>query len=242
MLVPSGLGLLTTVLGFGLFLTVVALWKPRGHETITIVAAGSVVFVVGAIFGQSSARFFLEPYLWLLMATLLQRNLPSGRTLKWISVGVAAQSALVLALIGIGAVSLTTGALSVSLRERTMERHANAYAMMRWADSVLPSDASLLIDSRSIALAPRRAIASEWQSYLSPDSVQAKIYTDAVIAQRGNFLLISTPVGERPVGSKCEISVFAGPFRAQLATRNPFNSGAQYDAWILRADSHQPCR
>jgi hypothetical protein len=242
MLVPSGLGLLTTVLGFGLFLTVVALWKPRGHETITIVAAGSVVSVVGAILGQGTARFFLEPYLWLLMATLLQQRPLSKSAMKWIAAGVGAQSILVLGMIGIGVASLTTGALSVTLRESTMERHANAYAMMRWADSVLPSDANLLIDSRSIALAPRRTIASEWQWYLSPSSVEAKIYADTVIAQRGNFLLISTPVGERPVGSNCEISVFAGPFRAHIATRNPFNSGAQYDAWILRTDSHQPCR
>lgn len=241
LLVPAGPGTVTTVLGLGLPLSLGGLWRHNSGVTSKIVLAACAVAVLGSVLGQRNARFFLEPYLWLLIALLLQQPRLEVRAVKWISAAVIAQSVLGLVLIAIGVVTLTSGALSSTLRERIMERHANGYSVMAWADRVLPLGAHLIVEPRSVALAPRYVIGNDWRGYTSPGSEGAKVYLGAVGAQMPDFILGITSVGERPKGYGCDAEVYAGPFRAAVATRNPFNAGAQYDAWILRLNSHEQC-
>jgi hypothetical protein len=236
LLVPSGMGTLTTVLGLGFFLPALALSSPKAGVTSTLVVAGCVVAALGAILGQRNARFFLEPYLWVLMAALLV-GMPSGGATKWASVAVAVQSVLVLAMMGIGIATLTPGALSTALREKTMERHASGFAAMKWADSVLPQDARLIVEPRSMALAPRQPVANDWRGYVPLANGGGQVYLDAVANKQPNFMLVHTPAGKRPSLESSGMAIEAGPFHFTDATRNPFNSGMQRDAWILRIES-----
>jgi len=41
-----------------------------------------------------------------------------------------------------------------------------------------------------------------------------------------------------PIDWPCMGTVFAGPFKASLAARNRFNSGVEYEVWILRLDKN----
>lgn len=238
LLVPSGMGTLTTVLGLGLFLPAIALSSPKVRVTYTLIIAACVVAVLGATLGQRNARFFLEPYLWLLMAALLV-GMPSGGATKWTSVAVAVQSVLVLAMMGVGIATLTPGALSTAFREKTMERHASGYAAMKWAGSVLPHDARLIVVPRSIALAPVLSIANDWRGHVPLVNGGERIYLDAVAKKKPNFMLVHTPAGERPTVESSGMEIAMGPFHFTDATRNPFNSGMQRDAWILRVESDQ---
>lgn len=236
LVLPAGPGTVTTVLGLGLFLPMIAMAhaRPVNPGVALFVSAAAVVAVLGALLGQRNARFFLEPYLWLLIATMLVLTLSGERAMRWMSGVVVAQSLLVLATIGIGVATLMPGALTPALRESTMDRHASGHAMMKWADGELPPDARIVVEPRSIALTPRFAIANDWRGYVASDSDGARTYLDAVNRQRPDFTLVRVAAGERPPSvSGCADEAYAGPFRAKEATRNPFNSGAEYDAWIV---------
>lgn len=242
LILPSGPGTATTTLGLGLAISAAALWAPKNSQTVIFVASAAFVAVLGTVLGQKNARFFLEPYLWLLMATAIQWRPSSARVVRWVSGAIVIQSILVLAMIGVGIVTLTPGAVSAALRDETMNRHANGHATMRWVDSVLPRDAHLIVEPRSIALAPRFVISNDWRNYVSFGTKEAQIYTDTIKEQRPDFMLIRVGLGERPILSDCVQEEYAGPFRTEEATRNPFNSGIRYDAWILRIDSSKPLR
>ena len=223
---PSGPGTVTTVLGLGLFLSMIALWSPKNYKTVLLVAAATVVAVLGALFGQRNARFLLEPYLWLLMATAIQWKPSRERTARWVSGAVTVQSILVLVMIGIGIVTLTSGAVSAPLREETMDRHANGHTTMKWVDSVLPTDARLIVEPRSIALVPRFAIANDWRRFVPPGTSGAQVYAELVKRQRPGFMLVRVAVGERPFAPECMKEIYAGPFRAEEALRNRLIPGA----------------
>lgn len=241
LLIPAGPGTATTVLGLGLFFSMIALarFRPGNSRTAVLVAAASIVTVLGAILGQRNARFFLEPYFWLLIATMVLWAPRSDRAARWLSGAIAVQSILVLAMIGIGIVTLSSGALTAALRERTMARHASGHTVMEWVAGALPPDARLIVEPRSIALAPRFAIANDWRAFVPYESGGEQMYGRLVKAQSPDFILVRTAPDVRPAGFRCEEDIYAGPFRTEEATRNPFNSGARFDAWIMRIDSQE---
>jgi hypothetical protein len=242
LVIPAGLGTITTTLGFGLLIPAIAFManSARDRDLVTLIAAAAAVAVTGMILGQRNARFLLEPYLWLLIATITFRIPLKERLMVWISRAVSVQATLILVMIGVGIATLTAGAITVDLREKTMGRHAYGYAIMKWADGQLPPDARLIVEPRSIALAPRFAIANDWRGYVPADGVH--VYSDIVTRLMPDFTLLQVAAGNLPRVSGCA-EVFAGPYRTKVATRNPFNSGFEYDAWIIkhRVSSSKPC-
>jgi Protein of unknown function (DUF1420) len=71
LLVPAGAGLICTVVGIGV---AAPAWLrlQRGAASWLAVAAAVAVTVLGNLFGQASARFYLEPFVWVLMALAMQ--------------------------------------------------------------------------------------------------------------------------------------------------------------------------
>ena len=242
LVIPAGPGTITTTLGLGLVIPAIALMTSpaRDRALVTLVGAAAAVTVTGIILGQRNARFLLEPYLWLLIASIIIRVPLRERLTFWISGAVSVQATLTLVMIGIGIVTLTTGAITTELREKTMARHAYGYATMKWADAQLPPDARLIVEPRSIALAPRFSIANDWRGYVTAN--EAHVYVDIVNRLRPNFTILQVTAGDLPRISGCA-EVFAGPFRTTVATRNPFNSGVEYDAWIIEhhVSKSKPC-
>ena len=238
LLVPSNLGTVTTVLGLGLFIAILALIRrPKDDINILLIFAALVVAFLGGVFGQKSGRFFIEPYLWLILAVLRQNHPTINAFGLATSVGLLAQSVVVLGAIIMGVATLTTGALTSGMRHETMMRHAMSYSEMLWADNVLPADAKLILETRFIALSPRYTIASDWRSYISSENEQSQIYETLTSLKAPEFLLTNTASGGQPQLSWCDAEIYAGPFKANRATRNPYNSGTGYDVWILRIPS-----
>ncbi len=238
LLVPSGIGTLTTILGVGLLLLISSMQRrmPNGRE---IIAAALIVSIGGVIFGQRNARFFLEPFYWLLIAYHLgcasapSFSILTGRTIKFV---ISMQAGAVYVMLTFGVVAVLPGALLPSWREKVMNRSANGYAAMRWAHAVLPVGVTMISTIRSVALAPRFVIANDWQSYVSEGSPGAKVYASIVAEKSPEYVLISTGQGAPAPQAPCAKNVYAGPFSAEVATRNPFNSGSRYDTWLLKLD------
>ena len=115
LVLPSSVGTMTTVLGPGL---VIFLWLRPGRDRwiwITIGAAAAVA-IIGSILGQLSARFYLEPYFWLLMAMTMMPVIGKANLLwqatRWV---VSAQAILILGLIVFGILTLLPGAIQPGL-------------------------------------------------------------------------------------------------------------------------------
>ena len=238
LLVPSGLGTVTTVLGVGLVF-VLASVRMTVVEARGILVIASAVVVGVVLVGQKTSRFFLEPFYWLLIVYRIE--LLAGRDVKYLNnklvrTAISAQLISVLGALLVGVILLLPGAVTPYWREGVMSRRANGYTAMKWADHILPKDATVVTYIRSIALAPRSSISNDWREHVAPGSTGERVYLEIIYSKHPNFLLISQEAGAPAPKIICASETYAGPFVSEVATRNPFNLGVKYSAWLLKVD------
>jgi hypothetical protein len=240
---PSGIGLISYVIGIGVFSLV--LLKPGNDRWLWLVVVASIlVFCITVALGAKSSRSYLEPYFWILIVISLQNtNKTYVKLKKYVRPIVLMQSLVALALCWYGVATLFPGALMYSWRDAAMSRSANGYVLMRWVDATLPSDAVLLTGHRSMALAPRRAVSLDWLNYLKVDNFDPSPYLDRIKEQNVTHLLV---VGDSinylrkgHMFSDCLGDVVYGPGKGFIATRNPFNTGSSYRAWLVKFNSEK---
>jgi hypothetical protein len=236
LLIPSGIGLISTIIGAGLFTT---LWlRPRRNPWIWGMAVISLsVTILGTILGQKSSRFFLEPYYWILMAVSISPAIIKSNTpLSWVKWPVAIQAVVVTGLWLFGALTLAPSAISQGMRDKIMNRSADGYTVMKWADEVLPIDAVLLSNHRSIALAPRDVVSMDWSNHVSSDTTEAMPYLIRIKNRKVTHVLITGNSTDAKLKG-CFGNLVAGPSYARQAVRNPANNGSLYPVWIYEFKS-----
>jgi hypothetical protein len=234
LLIPDGFGTITTVIGFGVIVAVTALLKIEEFLTKVLIGAAVSVTFLAIFIGQKNARFFMEPYIWLMLAVLIQGKPQSLILSKILFSGVVMQSIFTLGVLTMGIFTLSLGAFTNEQREATMRRSSMTYLEMKWVDSILPADAKVIISSRFMATAPRYAIASDWKSYVPKEHNEIVIYQELTAQKKPDFIIFSTGPDLPPNMDHCNGVIYAGPFRSQIATRNPFNAGNPYDVYIVK--------
>lgn len=236
LLFPSGIGVISTIIGAGLLVT---LWLRPGRDPWIwgMVTISLLVTLLGAILGQQNSRFFLEPYYWTLMAISISPVIvKSGTPLSWVKWPVTVQAVVVIGLWLFGSITLAPSAISKGMRDKIMNRSADGYTVMQWAETALPPNAVLLSSHRSVALAPRDVVSMDWSSYVRSDSKDALPYL-LRIKDRGvtHVLITGSPPDSKL--KRCFGNLVAGPSYARFASRNPANRGELYPAWIYEFNS-----
>ena len=236
LLIPSGIGLISTIIGAGLF---AALWLRPGRNTWIwgMAAISLLVTFLGVIFGQKSSRFFLEPYYWILMAVSISpATIKSNTPLSWVKWPVAIQAVVITGLWLFGAITLAPSAISQGMRDKIMNRSADGYTVMKWADEVLPIDAVLLSNHRSLALAPRDVVSMDWLNHVRLDTAEAMPYLLRIKDRKVTYVLITGNPADAKL-KECFGKFVAGPLYARKAVRNPVNRGELYPACIYEFNS-----
>jgi hypothetical protein len=237
-LIPSHVGGYGAVLGIGLLLF--AGIRPGNDFGLWIGVVASAIIVVANMFlAPPAARMYMEPYFWLLFVLSVQDRQLSNRMIRLSRWPLLAQSGLAIVACWFGAVSLFPGAIAPSWRSSVMERSANGYEIMQWVDKVLPDNAVMLNGHRSMALAPREAVSLEWVEFVDMKALEAQYYFDRLIDRKVSHILVIGPISYDADLAGCYGAVVAGPGVGHLATRNPFNQGADYEAWVLEFKSER---
>ena len=238
LLVPSSLGTFSTILGVGLiYLLTFMGWKSAQARGVLLAAVA--VSLGGLSLGQRNARFFLEPFYWILIVyrfeliQLRSLNIVEGVLVRSL---IALQWLLVSVAVLAGLTFLLPGALTPEWRKAAMLRSANGYDVMKWADKVLPPKAVVITYIRSMALSERPSIPNDWRQHVDVDSKGYQVYSNIIYSKQPSFILLSEEIGNPPPKIICASEIFAGPFESTVATRNPFNAGAKYSAWLLKID------
>jgi hypothetical protein len=242
LLIPSSIGGITTVIGIGVFSFI--LIRPSNDNWIKlIVLSTAFIFIFLVVFGPSSSRSYLEPYLWCLLAILLQNNnLLYKKYKKNIKFLIIPQSLIIVSLVWFGVISLMPGAISTSLRENVMDNSANGYTLMKWVDRTLPKDAIVISTHRSISLIPRKTISIDWMNYIHTEETDVSQYLN-IIKEEGVSHLLTWGYEFKNTNayakfSNCFGKKLYGPKAAVIATRNPFHTSfTPFNAWIVELNS-----
>jgi len=236
---PTDAGGLTTVIGVGCLVFFFFLRSGFEQQVRAALWLILIITVLTMVAAPPSARMYLEPYYWSLFLCTLSVERSARKISTFVSGLVKLQAVAFLLACMFGVWAFFPGAITSPLREAIMERAANGYGLMRWADSVLPRDAVLLNGHRSMALSPRSAIDYTWTIYVDPSSPEAKLYLSR-IKQAGvtHVLILGAATSLTPMFG-CFGKVFAGPGPGRTATRNPFNQGLPFEAWLYEFQSER---
>jgi hypothetical protein len=227
--VPTGPGHLTTVLGAG---ALAALAVPiRRYRNWDVLAAAAVVALVAAAIGQLQARFFFEPYLWSGLAAVLAAWSLRKQVLL---VLICLQMLVTVPAAFYGTARLLPAALTSGHREQALTSLAADYALARWLDGVLPEDAMVATDRRSSLYMPRPALHADIvrtmrMAQVTESAKRGRIL--AMLAESGaTTLIVTAPAESSPFGW---LVADLGPpahvspeFRATV--RNPWREGPHY--------------
>jgi hypothetical protein len=232
-LIPDSFGVISLTLGIGWL--VFFLVKPRLTPRFIVgFIAIFVVTVVNALMAPHSARVYLEPYYWGLVLCAASPPINNPIAQKYIAypVIVQATSTFVLAIVGVAI--LLPGAMAESWRKTILLKSANGYEVMTWVDEKLPKNAVFLNSHRSMALAPRKAVNFfQWKEYVEMRPPTADYYLQRVKSlMPSHILVLGDKYDELPLYG-CFGDIYAGPGTGRLATRNPFNKGEPYQAWLF---------
>ena len=238
---PAGFGFLTVILGLGVFYFF-AFLKAKN----SLVVATLSLILGYTVLGQHDSRFFLEPYLWVLLAYNF-RSVSFQPTYylrsKIFRTAIAGQALGTFLMISFGVMTLFPGAISLDLRKSVMMKSAHGYDVMMWLDKVLPKDTVIISSHRSIGLFPRKTIAFDWYKFVENDQTGIETYLSLIALEQPEYFLLRSD--KRLDGGKipdfkfrlpCIGKVYAGPFAAKKRTRNPFRSKIDYHAWIRHVD------
>lgn len=230
-LIPTP-GSLSHLLGIGWIVFLFALRPGVGVQTQGAILLIVTITLVSLVAAPPSARMYLEPYYWGLFMCILFLD-REGVTIPVIAGRLVKLQAISFMLVcWFGVFTLFPGALADGWREKVMERTANGYSLMRWADIVLPPDAVILNGHRSMALAPRLAFDYSWTSYVAPSAPEALTYLLRIKEAGVTHILIPGPITPTLALYGCFGPAFAGPGPGRTTTRNPFNQGSSFDVWI----------
>lgn len=224
---PTSMGGLTTVLGLGPLFFFVGLGEVRSHimPRILLLSAVTAIAVILAL-GQVVGRFLFEPYLWIIAAAAAAAWGPYKTLLFKLMV---CQLLLMVLIAGYGAVTLFPGALTASLRHRVMTNAADFYGETRWLDEVLPREAVVLADIRSMALMPRPFLSRDILLFFNLDDPnELARFLSMAEACRLNTLVIALPPAKKIMDPLAPFLAgpIAGPQEFPLAKRNPWNRGS----------------
>ena len=233
MFLPTNIGAFSTLLGIGAVVFIAL--RPDGKSWIWMVGVGAAItmIIATALLAPPSSRMYLEPYFWLMIILSLQNNYRELLSKGFLCKLVLAQAFVVTIVTWLGALVLLPGALRVDWRIDVMQRAANGYEVMQWADTVLPKNAVVLNGHRSMSLIPRNAVSYDWINYVDVAENDSILYLDRLKERAVTHMLILGGINPNAPLFGCLGNVLAGPGVGHTATRNPFNRGGPYEAWIV---------
>jgi len=222
---------LTTVLGIGVLAFLVVNW--RNNKLRLYLIASLLTAGLTTIFGQLTARFYLEPYFWC-AAAACGKEWGSSKNLLFKAITL--QAILVAGIAVFAVYSLFPAALMDTARDHCMDVTAEGYAVSKWINETIPPGTVLMAETRANALLPRAFICWDVARFLFFSRESQQYQSDRLIRQfRDNG--VSVLIHEIPIhrGPFAEIKSYlgeriAGPARFSSTARNPFMRAPYY--WL----------
>ena len=142
----------------------------------------SFYILLGYFLGQPSSRFFLEPFIWVILTLSNQKIKFNIEKITYNILRI--QYILFLPAILFGAASIFPGNLNVNLILKVLEKNANGYSLYRWANSEfekLNYKGPIITTHRSISYAKNLPISNDF-IFTKINEIKFKKYADEIMS------------------------------------------------------------
>ena len=240
LLLPLELQDLTQFIGIGM-LSIFFLFKNSFKNKKIIITIILSFFFVYSLFGPKAARFYVEIYfLIILIFTFVIKDIYKNLSFRILNYGVLVQSIFVLSIVLFGVINLLPGTLSDNLHKKVLSKYASGYNLYSWANSVLPNDSVTLINHRSFYFAKKEMIYFGMAGFL--DNSTINYHLKNMKEKKVNYILFHGYQDTFNYGEFNFKDCTQGLFKKKInvafyETRNPFNTGNYYNAYIYKLDA-----
>ena len=234
LIIPKNLGQLTNILGIN-FLLLISLMYLKKYKFITI-SIFIFYFIIIYRYGQLSARFLAEPVICLIILQSNFDKIKYSKFINFIKIPVRLQSMLTLSLVLYGVITLTSGSFSKSLRSNTLNKYADGYSLFEWVNNEIDKKSVVLSMHRSVGIRGYNTLSSNFINFIDIDSEKEFNYFANIIKKnKPDYLLVLFKPDNTKIFQNCIDRLHSKKKDVGfIATRNPFNKGTSYDAYIYK--------
>ena len=235
---PTSLGNFTHSLGLGT-LMIYYLFKVNNNlEKYYLLVIILIFILVSYHFGQFTARFFLEPYMWISIF-LLQFH-KSIKIQKIYEFFLRIQAIVFSGIVLYGIVMLTSGVINSKLRDKVLEQNAMGYKLFKWVNFNLKNDNSPIISfDRSLSLSNNFTISRDHLLFVNLSKPEAKEYVEEIKKIKPRYIVYSTQHTTYQKYINCFTKLYKFEEKVdQYAARNPTNKNKKkFDAYIYEINT-----
>jgi hypothetical protein len=148
------------------------------------------------------------------------------------------QSVLVIGSLGVYDYNLAKAYLNNDV-ENFQDRYAYGADLARWLDAEFPDGSPVLYDHRSHAFTSRILVSTFPIEFFGKDGIDIEMLRKNLIRLNVDKLLTYSSSPNFDLLQACSVEKLAGPKKLIISTRNPFNSGLTYDAFVYKIDPNK---
>jgi hypothetical protein len=182
-------------------------------------------FIISINFGQLSARFFIEPILWISLILVKEYRPNKNIFEKLFKYLVLFQAFIIFIILIYGVIFISLSSLTLLSRSTTLSKIANGYSLYKWSNQIIPKESVLLSTLRSVSLSGVKTLSSDFLFYVSKrNDIKFSNLFNEIKEEKPNFLLtIGTDDDNLGAFKNCVSGLFAKKENIYMhAARNPF--------------------
>lgn len=227
--IPQNYKEITQTIGLGSLVIYIIFTNWKNKNIIIVYLLLSFYFIT-YLFGQFTARFFYEPYIWLIIyISIFYKLFRISKIFKSI---VFFQSIITFTILVYGISTLTPGIVSKEIRNNVLSDHANGYLVFKWLKNELKKinyDGPIVSSKRSIGFLDNISIPPEHLYFVDYKTPESKIYIDEIKKLKPKYIMVSDDTNIFSVYKNCFGKKIAHGYKVdKLAVRNPFLKSTQY--------------
>ena len=231
------LGRVTEIVGFTVLIFLVNFkFKPMKK----IIFAVLIFFALAIPFGQPTGRFFIEPFLWLIVGSIYYLHSKNNLLLKVFKKLLIINSIIIFIAIIFTIKNFLPGIFSIESHKNILRKYSEGYQLYEWANKNLPKNSTILTSHRSFLFSENPFISYEFRLYVR-NQEELDHFTDLIIKKKPTHLLYNAFDHDLVTDTfrNCRGKLLkVGKNVQQRTTRNPFNrnSTPPYDGYIYEID------
>lgn len=236
-LIPTSFSNFTQSLGLGSLVILSFFFTEKKIETFKFFVLLFAFVIITYFYGQFTARFFFEVYLWMLLFfSVIIKDLKINIYFNYL---LRFQSIIVICVTFYGVIFFTPGILNAKLRDKVLDKYALGYKFYKWVNfNLKDSKYPIITFDRAISFSKNYPISRDHLFFVNMSKPEAKPYVDEIISLNPRYLVFTNDTTTYKKYINCTKKMIAMKKNLHThSTRNPFSSSQQkFDGYIYELD------
>ncbi len=215
-----------------LFLLIIILKFKTNKKILHVLYLSFFFIVISNLYASPSARYYLDVILWFSLAICFVKNLKLKNIFEYF---FYPQIIVVFIVLIYSCYSFLPGSFSQKNYIKVKNNYAYMYSGMYWVNQNIPKGSNIIIMNRPISLYKEFSVSGGFNYFT--DFEQSKFYKNLIKKYNLEYLVYFGSQLDLRHMNNCITEIYKKKENVGFhATRNPFNKGGNYNAYIFYFD------